>query len=609
MKYKYLLGTLLCAATYLAQAANNTLDEVVVTATRAEQALTQTLSHVTVISRDDIENSHAVDVPALLKNLAGFEVYQSGGVGKQSSLFVRGSNSSHTLVLVDGVRINSATTGATAIDQLMLDQIERIEIVRGNVSSLYGSEAIGGVVQIFTKRGKGGPAISVSAGFGAHNTQRASAGFGGETASTSFNVRVSKYRTDGVSAVDPRIVPSVNPDKDGYDNNSASANARHTFSEAHSLSASLLGSNGANQFDNAFAAATEVKRSKSHIQKAAVASDNRFSENWQSRLQLSQGVDDYQDFSNGVQGAALKTTNNLLTWQNTLSIGENGILTAGLEKFKQQVTSKTLYTRTDRTNDGLFAGYTGSYDVQQVQINLRRDRYSDFGIANTWLLGYGFDVTEDWRVTANTSTAFKTPTFNDMHAPAAWGANPNLKPENSRNSELGLHYVQGAQRVDVMYFDNKIHNLIVSDATWTMQNLDEARIEGVELAYNGQFGDTGVRLAATGQNPRDGKTGQTLLRRAKHFTNVSIMQRIGTLSLGGDWQYSGVREDSHITAWPTQRVSLKAYNLVNLSASYALDKHIKLAARVDNLFNQDYTLAHGYNTLGRTVFVGLNYQQ
>lgn len=608
MKQKILFAALICVVTPLAYAATETLDEVVVTATRTEQALTQTLSHTTVITRKDIETSQAADVPTLLKSLAGVEVTQSGGIGKQSSLFLRGTNSSHTLVLLDGVRINSATTGATEIDQLMLDQIERIEVVRGNVSSLYGSDAIGGVIQIFTRRGKGAPSLNGAIGAGTHNTQRASAGIGGEAASTAFNVQVSKYKTDGVSAIKPSIVPTVNPDKDGYDNNSVSANLRYAFGDAHSLSASLFDSNGTNQIDNAFGPTTDVNSSKSHIQKVAVVSDNRLGDNWQSKLQLSQGLDDYQDFLNGVRGASLKTTNNLLTWQNTLHVGENNVLILGLEKLKQQVASNTLYTRTDRTDDSLFTGYTGNYGAQQVQLNLRRDKYSDFGTANTWLLGYGFDVTEAWRVTASTSTAFKTPTFNDMHAPASWGANPNLKPERSRNSELGAHYSNNGQRLDAVYFDNRIRDLIVADVNWIMQNLNEARIDGVELAYSGQFGDTGVKLAATQQNPRNAITGQTLLRRAKSFSSVGVTQQLGALKMGGEWQHSGVREDNDIVAFPTQRLTLAAYDVVNLTANYALDKHFDLSARVDNLFNKDYMLAHGYNTLGRTLFVGLSYR-
>ncbi|MFA6121385.1 MAG: TonB-dependent receptor [Sideroxydans sp.] len=609
MKHKYLLGTLLCAATAFVQAENNLLDEVVVTATRAEQALTQTLSNTTVITQKEIQASQALDLPALLKGVAGVEVYQKGGIGKQSSLFMRGTSSSQTLVLLDGVRINSATTGATAIDQLMLDQIERIEVVRGNASSLYGSEAIGGVIQIFTKRSKGAPFFTASAGAGSYDSQRASAGFGGEVANTAFNVQLSQAKTNGVSAISASIVPAVNPDHDGYRNSSVSANVRYAFSAAHGLSASIFDSNGMNQFDNASAATTNVSENKSHLQKVAVVSDNRLGDNWQSKLQLSRGVDSYQDILNGIASGELKTTNNLLSWQNTLYLSENNVLILGLEKLQQQVASQTQYTRTNRTDDSLFAGYTGNYGVQQVQLNLRRDKYSDFGTANTWLLGYGFDVTSVWRVTASTSIAFKTPTFNDMHAPISWGANPDLKPEQSRNSELGLHYENNEQRLNVVYFDNRIRDLIVADSNWVMQNLNEARIDGVELTYDGQFGDTGVKLAATQQAPRDVQTGQALLRRAKSFASIGVNQQFGELKVGGELQYSGMREDSHITAYPTQRLELAAYDVVNLTSSYSLSKQLKLNARVDNLFDKGYMLAHGYNTLGRTLFVGLSYQQ
>ncbi len=619
MKQKKLLAALLCVATSMAHAATDSLDEVVVTATRTEQALTRTLSHTTLISRKDIEAAQLADVPALLKNLAGVEIYQSGGIGKQSSLFLRGSNSSHTLVLLDGVRINSATSGMTAIDQLMPDQIDHIEVVRGNVSSLYGSEAIGGVIQIFTRRGKGEPSLNGSIGAGSHNTQRASAGFGGEMAGTSFNLQVSKYKTDGVSAIKSSIVPGVNPDKDGYDNASVSANVRHAFSETHGLSASVFDSGATNQTDNAFGAKSDVNNSKLHIQKVALVLEDRFNENWQSKLQLSQGMDDLQNFLNGVPdiglGAQFKTTSDLLSWQNDLHIGENNSLVVGLEKLKQQVASSTLYTRTSRTDDSLFAGYTGNYGVHQVQLNLRHDKYSDFGTAKTWLLGYGFDVTDAWRVTASMATAFKAPTLNDLFYPFvnygfgfSYAGNPTLKPERSRDTELGLHYANDGQRLDAVYFDNQIRDLIVINTlpAATMINLDEARSDGVELAYNGQFGDTGVRLAATQQNPRDAKTGQTLLRRAKNFSSVGMTQQLGALKLGGQWQHSGERADIGITTFA--RTTLAAYDVVNLTASYALDKQLALSLRVDNLFNTDYMLAHGYNTLGRTLFVGLSYR-
>lgn len=620
MKHTQLLAAILGALSPLAAAADNEIPgEIVVTATRIEQPLKQTLSSTSVITREEIEQSQAVDVPSVLKNLAGVEFYQSGGVGKQSSLFMRGTNSSHVLVLLDGVRINSATSGATALDQIMLDQVERIEVVRGNASSLYGSEAIGGVIQIFTRRGKGEMAFNGSAGIGSHNTKRAAAGFGGQMGSTDLNLQVSRYKTDGVSAVNPAILSTVNPDNDGFDNTSVSVNARHSFSDANSVSASLFDSASDNQTDSLSGLTTDGNSSQSHIQTASVALENRLGLGWLSKMQLSEGVDDTKYFVNGapdaVLGSQFKTTSDLFSWQNTVSVGDDDVLLLGLDKLGQHVASSTLYTRTSRTDDSLFAGYTGNYGAQQVQLNLRRDEYSDFGIANTWLLGYGLDVNATWRITATTATAFKAPTLNDLFYPftdyGAWGSyqgNPNLKPEHSRDSELGLHYLNAGQRVDVTYFDNRISDLIVNDYQFasTMVNLNEARIDGVELAYNGQFDATGVKLAVTQQNPRDVASGQALLRRAKLFSSAAVMQQKGAWLVGAEWQYSGEREDYDIVTY--SRTTLASYSLVNFTAQYKLDKHVNLSLRADNLLNQDYMLAHGYNTLGRTLFIGVSYR-
>jgi len=584
------------------------MELVITTPTRMPQSLDKAIADTVVLDEQDIRNSGTVDVPSLLKNLAGVEFYQTGGTGKQSSLFLRGTNSSHVLVLLDGVRINSATTGATAIDQLMLDQVERIEVVRGNVSSLYGSEAIGGVIQIFTRRGKGEPAFNVSGGIESHNTQRLSAGFGGEKGGTAFIVQISRFKTDGVSAINPDIVPSVDPDKDGYDNSSLSGNARHAFNPDNSLTASVFQSRGDVQYDDAYALApTDLNTSKSMLSKFSVTSDNRFGDSWLSKLQLAEGVDESRTYLNGTQNSAIKTNNSQIDWQNSLETSAFGSVLLGLENLYQQVTSDTAYTQTTRKVSSLFAGYSGNRDSHQVQANLRQDRYSDFGIANTGLLGYGYAMTDAWRVTAIISTAFKAPTFNDLYGPPGWGSNPGLQPEHSDNYEIGMHYALEDQRVDVVYFDSRISDLIAADNTWTLQNFNSARNNGIELSYAGKSGNTGVRAALTAQNPRDADTGQALLRRARLFSSLGVMQQLGAWKTGGEWQYSGARDDYDINTF--MRTTLPSYSLVNLTASYALEKRLILTLRADNVFNRDYMLAYGYNTLGRTLFVGLSYQQ
>ncbi|MEQ1813066.1 MAG: TonB-dependent receptor [Candidatus Nitrotoga sp.] len=587
----------------------------IVTGTRIGQPLKQTLSHATVINQQEIQDSQATDVPSLLKNLAGIEFYQSSGIGKQASLFMRGTNSSHVLILLDGVRINSATTGATAIDQLMLDQIERIEVVRGNVSSMYGSEAIGGVIQIFTKRGRGEPAFSASVGAGSKQSRRISTGYGGQINDTQFNVRASHYRTDGISAINPQLAPNANPDNDGYENASLSANVHHTLSADHGLSGSFFRSRGEVEYDdtNAFGGAiTDVHTSSATLGKFSLASDNRLAERWQSKLQLAQGRDDAKGYLNGMEnpGSGFKTTNRQLTWQNTLAVHTDGKVLLGLEKLKQQVASDTAFTRTERRINSLFAGYTGNYGAHQVQTNLRQDRYADFGKANTGLLGYGYVITDTLRVTASASTAFKAPTFNDLYYPLSFGfsGNPNLKPERSRNRELGLRYANDMQHVNIIYFDNRIRDLIAPPPDFsTVINVNTARINGIELSYAGQFANTGIKAAYTRQNPRDELTNLPLLRRAKSFANLSITQQMQGWRVAGEAQRSGPRVDSNIMTF--SRITLPGYTLINLLADYTINQRLNLSMRVDNLLNKDYMLAHGYNTLGRTVLIGLSSQQ
>lgn len=593
-----------------ASAETPSLDEVVVTAARMPQSLAQAIAHTTVLSEREIRNSGAADVPTLLRSLAGVEVVQNGGLGKQSSTFMRGTNSSHVLVLLDGVRINSATTGFTALEHLMLDSIERIEVVRGNVSSLYGSEAIGGVIQLFTRRGRGEPALNASAGLGSHGTKRVAAGFSGSADATSFSVNAGKNKTDGVSAIKAGIVPAVNPDNDGYDNTTFSAQVQHAINADHRVSATWFSSRADSQYDNAFGATTDRNNTKSNIDKVSLGMDDQLSAMWHSKLNWARGTDNSRDYLNGAENSRFKTTNSQLAWQNELQFADNQRLNLAAEHLVQSVASATQYSLTSRSVNSLLGGYVGEYGAQQVQLNLRQDRYSDFGTANTGLLGYGLSFADGWRATAGVSNAFKAPTFNDMYYPLdSWGfaGNPNLRPEHARNNELGLHYAASGQRVDAVHFDNRIRDLIAINGSFsTMVNVNQARIDGWELGYTGEFGDTGVKASATLQNPRDTTTGATLLRRAKRHASVALTQRIDSWEASGELQYSGSRQDADINTFAP--VTLPSYQVVNLNARYQMDKNFSAVARVDNLLNKDYMLVHGYSNPGRTLFVGLNYR-
>jgi vitamin B12 transporter len=579
-------------------------DEIVVTATRLPQALNKTIADTTVLNEQDIRKSGAPDVATLLRSLAGVEVVQTGGLGSQSSTFMRGTNSNQVLVLLDGVRINSATTGSTAIEHIMLDNIERIEVVRGNVSSLYGSEAIGGVIQIFTKQGHGAPTFNASAGIGNHGTQRFSAGFSGVVDNTSFSINAGRVKTDGVSAMNPQLAPGANPNNNGYDNNTLNAQVKHALNADHALSASLFSTRGNISFDNPFGLPTDVNNTVENLDKFSLASDDQLSEMWHSQVRLAQGVDDSHTYLNGMPAYRYQTRSNQFAWQNNLKIADGQQVTLAAEHLGQAVTADTLYTQTTRNVNSVLGGYTGEYGAQQVQLNLRQDNYSDFGTANTGLLGYGVSFAESWRATASVSNAFKAPTFNDMYYPLSFGyqGNPNLRPERSKNKEAGLHYSANGQRVDAVYFDNRISDLIAINAAFTtVVNINQAQITGQELSYAGDFGNSHLKANATFQNPRDNVTGLVLPRRAKEFGSLAATHDFEAMNVGAEIRHSGVRQDGVNT--------LSSYSLLNLTSRYTIDKHLNLTARLDNLFNRNYSEAYGYNTLGRTLFVGLSYQQ
>lgn len=619
MKRILISAALFGAASLALNAAHaDSVDILIVTPTRTPLPADRIVADTTVITAADIRRSQAPDLPSVLRQLAGVEISQSGGVGQPASLFMRGTNSDHVLILVDGVRMDSATTGTTALSQLMLDQIDHIEVVRGNASSLYGSSAIGGVIQIFTKHGKGKPALRASAGVGSHNARRASAGYGGQAGNTGFDVQVSRYITDGVSAINPALLPGANPDKDGYRNTSVSARLSQKLDANNKLSAAFFQSHADVQFDNAFNANVgDSNSSVINLNKFSVASENRLSDMWLSKLQWAQGTDDAKTYLNGQpdpNGYLYRTENRQITWQNTLTLNAGSTLVLGAQRLRQQVSSTTLYTRDQRTDNAFFAGYDARFGPHAIQVSVRQDRYSDFGRANSGSIGYGYSLNTSWRATISHATAFKAPNFNDLYYPLNFGyqGNPNLQPERSHNSEAGLHYDHDGQRVDVVYFYDSISNLIaINGAYTTVININRARIRGGELMYAGQFGDTGVHAALTTQSARNAVTDQPLLRRASLYGNLGVTRQLGAWQLAVDWRHSGTREDRYTypPTFASYNATLASYNVIDLSADYTLAKEWKLRLSARNLTNQNDSGIYGYNPMGRVLFASVDYRQ
>jgi vitamin B12 transporter len=311
------------------------------------------------------------------------------------------------------------------------------------------------------------------------------------------------------------------------------------------------------------------------------------------------GIDESHDFKNyqATSTSLFKTSNQQLNWQNNLQLSATGKLLLGAENLVQDVDSQVKYPITQRVINSLYVGYTGNYDAHLVQTNLRSDNNSQYGMENTGLLGYGYALNESWRISTSYSTAFRAPTFNELYYPGF--GNILIKPEHSNNSEAGLHYTNTGRQIDAVYFNNLTQDLIVYSPSPV--NINQARVDGVEISYTEQFDDSTLKASVTSQNPRDENTGTPLVRRAKLHGSVAWSQKIGAMRWGAEWINSGERIDSGKT--------LPVYDVFNLTASWTLNKETKLAFRADNLTDQNDATIYGYNPLGRTFFASLSYQQ
>jgi vitamin B12 transporter len=584
-------------------------DAVVVTASRTEQRLRDAIPHTTVLTRMDIRDSQAVDLPTLLRREAGVELGQNGGLGGNASLFMRGGRSAQSLVLIDGVRVQDSVSGTTAFQHLMLDDIERIEIVRGNVSSLYGSSAMGGVVQVFTRRGSGAPAPYGEATVGSHDTTKLLAGYGGEFGDTRLNVSALRLDTRGFSAIDPRFDPAANPDDDGYRNESISASVAQRLGRDHELGARFLRTRAKLDYDD-IVGLTNVNRADQDLGMAQLYWNAQLLERWKSRITAAEGTDYRTDFRNGAVTISSNTRSRQLVWDNEVRITPSHVLSLAADRLEQALDSSAVGQR-KRDVDGGRLGYLGRLGPHSLQANLRSEKYSDFGRADTYFLGYGFDLTEAWRLTASTSTAFRAPNFVDLFGFGAFGGgNPALRPERSRTRELGVQWASGVHRVRVAAFDTKYRDEIAFNfAANQTENLDKARVKGVETSYSGRIAGIDLRAALTLQDVVEQQADGTELsglRRAKAYGSVSAFRSFAGWRLGAELLASGARPDVNIVTF--DRLQNPGYTVLNLLARFEYRKNLFFAARLENALDEGYQLAHGFKTAGRGLFLTAGWQ-
>jgi len=580
--------------------AQDAINNVVISASRTEQRIQDALPATTLITRADIDRAQAVDLPSLIRNVTGIEIVQNGGVGTVSSAFIRGAESRHTLVLVDGVPINNLNFSLGALEHIPLVNVERIEVVRGNVSSLYGSNALGGVIQIFTRDAGTSPWTSLTAQVGSRGLVDVSGSTGVKKESgLALTASAQTLHSQGFNATNQKELTGTNPDRDGYSRRVLSAGVSQDLSQLGRIGLKLSESKGVTEYDSQFGPATQTDKSNFALTNASLYGQFKLASNLQLDANMGQ-TSDSLDASVTAYPYRIKSSSQNSSLGLTWRALQGHVVTAGYETTTQRLDSNTVYKKTERTLNASRLGYLIDQGDHQLQINLRQDDYSDFGMATTGLFGYGYRLTPTVRVSANTSTGFMAPTFNDLYYP--YGGNPALRPEHLRSNEIAAQYASGAHNVRVTYFDNQYTDLIGNNSSFVRTNIAKAQNKGVELIYLGKFANSTINAGFTSQDPLNSITQKQLDRRAKILANFGLNQDLGAWSVGAQTRYSGERPDAG------QTKTLGAYFVSDLTASYQWSRDLKLNGRINNVFDRKFETAYGYNQVRRGIFAGLNWQ-
>ncbi len=573
---------------------NNTASTVIVTATRTAQTIDASLASVTVITQQQIEQQQATDLRGLLTAISGIDMTNSGGSGKATSMFIRGTSSSHVLFLIDGIRIGSATTGTPAIQDIPLDQIERIEIVRGPRSSLYGADAIGGVIQIFTKKGHKGERGSIEAGYGSFTSNKLSASMSGSSDKLSYMVSGSQFSTEGINALS-----TSDKDLDGYSNSSLNTNLQYQLGKTAYINANFMQSKGINEYDDSFTT-TNIKTTQYVQQVTGIKLFFPAASNWDMTLSTAQSVDKTDNYTGGAFKSKFDTTKTSALWQNDISISDSNLLTLGMDFVNDKVGSTTAYTETSRNNTAAFLQHQWTGESNDISVGLRTDNNQSYGINQTGNIAWGYNFSTATRMIASYGTAFKAPTFNQLYYPN-YGID-TIRPEKSESMEIELRKKHSWGNASVSVYNTRLTDLIQASP---LKNIDKANIRGIELRLTTRIAGWDTQLEYSRLDPRDLKTGKLLARRSQESWRINMDRNNGKWTAGISMVGQGYRYDD---AANTASKRLDGYNLINLRLSYAISKKMTFKWKIENLMDVQYQTVQNYNQPGFSTWLSLAYQ-
>lgn len=591
----------LVGASTSAQAARNdeaaNLPDTLVTATRSETATDELATATTIFTRQDIEQLQVRTLPELLKTAPGIDITENGGYGKETSVFMRGTNSDHILVLIDGIKAGSVTSGQAAFQFIPIDQIERIEIIRGPQSSLYGSEAIGGVIQIFTRKGAqtDQPSISFETGAGSYDTFTTSGTVSGKWRNSWYTLGASHLNSQGFDARQPTygFFPVDEPDRDGYYNTGLNARAGHRFDNNTEVEAFFLRSFGKTEFDGT--------PNKTDFVNQMIGTSASFDvmDNWRSTLRFGQTQDEADNFRpNGDFYSRFNTTRWNATWLNNITLTENHRATLGTDYRVDEVQSSTRYNESSRYDVGVFGElHSRVFDNHFLNASLRWDENEAFGDSVTGNFGWRYNWHYGLSAFASFGNAFKAPTFNQLYFPNY--GNPNLKAEKSTSFEAGIAGNHDWANWQLRAYHTDIDDLI---AIFPVENINKAQIDGMEAEISGQILGWRNSLNMAMLSPRDRVTNLRLARRAEQTLSYDVSRSFDAFDVGAHILAQGSRFDDR-----TNLNEVDGFVTFDLRTAYHIDKYWTLSAKLNNLLDKDYQTVDTYNNAGRNFFFTIHY--
>ncbi|MFJ7145288.1 TonB-dependent receptor domain-containing protein [Pseudomonas protegens] len=598
------------------------LPEMLISANRQVEARNDSSAANTVFTREDIDRLQPSNLTDLLQRVPGAQVARSGGRGSLPGIYLRGTGSAQSLVLVDGQRISSSSSGDSNLQYLNVQQIERVEVLRGSRSVIYGSDAIGGVIQIFTRRGaQHGLQGRMHVGFGSNQTWERSLGLSGGDERTRFSLGASLDETAGIDST-RESYPS-DKDHDAYRNQSLSLSLSHSFNEDVETGLNLLDNRGHSEYDSPFgryvmSTGQSVEQQPStDFTVSSVSSfiDARLNERWQSRVEIGHAENrDFKRDKLSDERATFNTYRNSLNWQNDLTLDEYNSLILGADWYEDRVNASTAYDEDSRWNRAAFIQHRFQGDSFSTELGLRRDQNQQYGSQNTWSGTFTLPLNPDNDVLLSYSEGFRAPTFTDLYYPE--NGNPDLKPEHSKSYELQWRsQLTTSSRLETSLYRTDIDQAILyNNEVRHPENIASARINGFETALKQELFGWQSNLGLALIDPRDRKTGKTLQQRARRTLSLDLDRRFDRLALGASWQAVsssyGERDN---------KKRLGGYGLLGLRSSWALTPEVDLSLKIDNALDKNYARTryshldpnfqnnYKYREEGRTWMLGVTW--